>query len=123
MVTSGPSLSRLAAAVGPLTFGIERRAHPRVGFDCPVRWGMEGAGRIGWARDASESGAGFIVRSSEAPEVGQMLELVFKLDNYCEWMVDRKAEVCWSQMVEPGVYHIGVRLHGSQFGRSRFPRV
>lgn len=123
MVTCGPSLSRMAAAVGPLTFGTERRAHPRVGFDCPVRWGTDGADRIGWARDASESGAGFIARSSEAPEIGQKIELVFKLDNYCEWMVDRKAEVCWSEMIEPGVYHIGVKLHSSQFGRNRLARM
>jgi len=81
-----------------------------VGFDCPVRWGTEGEARIGWAQDASENGAGFTIRTTTPPSVGDEVELVFKLDNYCEWLVDHRAVVQWCELAGNGAYRVGVKL-------------
>ncbi len=103
-------LSRLAKDHGPLTFGIERRAHARVGFDCPVRWGEEGQERFGWARDASECGAGFTVPAQAAPQVGDRIRLVFRLDNYCDWLIDPQARVAYCEPADGGLCHVGVQF-------------
>jgi hypothetical protein len=103
-------LSQLAQTHGPLTFGPERRTHARVGFDCPVRWKAEGEDRFGWARDASECGAGFTVPCHGAPAVGDRIHLVFQLDNYCDWLIDRHAGVKYWEPIEGGLCHIGVQF-------------
>jgi hypothetical protein len=104
-------ISRLTAVThGPLSFGPDRRAHTRVSFDCPVRWGGEGEERIGWARDASECGAGFIVPAHGAPEVGERIRLIYRLDNYCDWLIDRKAKVLWSEPTDGGLCQVGVQF-------------
>jgi len=104
-------ISRLTAVTdGPLSFGSDRRAHTRVSFDCPVRWGGEGEERIGWARDASECGAGFTVPAHGAPEVGDRIRLIYRLDNYCDWLIDRKAKVLWSEPTDGGLCQVGVQF-------------
>ena len=116
MLTKKRSLSRLAVNNGPLCFGPDRRSHARVGFDCPVRWGNDGNDRVGWARDASESGAGFILKTKNAPSIGETGRLVFQLDNYCEWLVALKAVVQWCKPDEGDVCHVGVRLCSPEMG-------
>jgi hypothetical protein len=93
-----------------LCFGPDRRAHPRVGFDCPIQWGTDGTARVGWARDASETGASFSLQAMIAPAVGQTGRLVFRLDNYCEWLVDIEAVVQWCKPGDGSLCHVGVRL-------------
>ena len=103
-------ISQLAETHGPLTFGPERRTQARVGFDCPVRWGDEGQERFGWARDASESGAGFTVPAHSAPTMGDRVRVVFQLDNYCDWLINRQAHVRYCEPIEGGLCHIGVQF-------------
>jgi hypothetical protein len=103
-------LSQMAEVHGPLTFGPERRAQVRVGFDCPVRWGPEDRERFGWARDASECGAGFTVPAHGAPAVGDRVRVVFRLDNYCDWLVNKQARVTWCAPIDGGLYHVGVQF-------------
>lgn len=88
----------------------ERRAFPRVEFDCPARWSTGGADRCGWARDASEAGAGFTVRSISAPQVGQSIQLSFELDPRLEWVVDENAIVERCDEQGNGLWEVGVRL-------------
>ncbi|HSW46729.1 MAG TPA: PilZ domain-containing protein [Phycisphaerae bacterium] len=103
-------ISQVAETHGPLTFGAERRTHVRVGFDCPVRWGGAGQEHFGWAKDASECGAGFLVPAHGAPAVGDRIRVVFRLDNCWDWLVDKNASVRWSVPVDGGLYHVGVRF-------------
>lgn len=103
-------MNQLAETHGPLTFGPERRAHARVGFDCPVRWGDEGQERVGWARDASDCGAGFTVPLSSAPAPGERVRLIFQLDNYCDWLLNRQARVKYCEPIEGGLCHVGVQF-------------
>ncbi len=103
-------MNQLAETHGPLTFGPERRAHARVGFDCPVRWGDEGQERFGWARDASDCGAGFTVPLSSAPAPGERVRLIFQLDNYCDWLLNRQARVKYCEPIEGGLCHVGVQF-------------
>jgi len=88
----------------------DRRASSRIRFDCPVRWRRGGADRYGWARDASEAGAGFTVRSLGAPAVGDTIRLVFELDDRYEWVVDEKAVVRRCDPRDHGLCEVGVRL-------------
>ena len=110
MLTNKRSLSRLAAENGPLCFGPDRRAHPRIGFDCPIQWGADGTDRLGWARDASEGGASFTMKALSAPPVGKTGRLIFQLDNYCEWLVALKAVVRWCKPCDGDMCLVGVRL-------------
>jgi len=88
----------------------ERRAFPRVGFDCPVRWNTGGVDRFGWARDASEGGAGFTVRSISKPGVGQTIHLAFELDPLLEWVADTEATVERCDELDDGLWNVGVRF-------------
>lgn len=89
---------------------MDRRSHARVGFDCPVRWGAGQEERLGWARDASETGAGFSVQADRAPSVGDRIRLVFQLDNYCDWLLDRQAVVTHCTPIDGGLCSVGVQL-------------
>jgi hypothetical protein len=111
MIAELPSLARMTAQQGPTSFGSghDRRGHARVGFDCPVRWCKDGTDRFGWARDASESGAGFTVPTSAAPQIGEEIAVVFRLDNYCDWEICDRARVVWRDDASSGTSHIGVR--------------
>jgi hypothetical protein len=94
------------------TFGLPReyRVRPRLRFDCPIRWSCGGVDRFGIARDASEIGAGFTVRSLSQPQVGQEIRLVFELDDDHEWIVDEKAVVARCDPRPDGLCDVGVRL-------------
>ncbi len=109
MVTQ-PLMSRIIEHEGPLTFGPERRSHARVAYDCPVRWGADGQERFGWARDASERGAGFLIPANGAPCVGDRVRVVFQLDNCWDWLIDKQARVRYCEPVEGGLYHVGVEF-------------
>lgn len=100
----------MAAENGPLCFGPDRRAHARVTFDCPIQWSPDGADRMGWARDASEAGASFTLKAANTLQVGEAGRLVFRLDNYYEWLVSHQAVVRWCKSGDGGLYHVGVRL-------------
>jgi len=113
MVTERLPLARMAAYQGPLSFGSDRRSQHRVGFDCPVLWARDGVERFGWARDASEGGAGFTVPAAAAPKVGDTVKIVFRLDNCCDWLVCGRAEVTWRQETYGGMCHVGVRRAAS----------
>jgi len=91
-----------------MSFGSDRRAHVRVGFDCPIHWGKDGTTRFGWARDASEVGAGFTVPTEAAPEIGESVSVIFRLDNYCDWQVCEEARVVWRRDTGTGMSHVGV---------------
>lgn len=88
----------------------ERRAFLRVGFDCPVRWNTGGADRPGWARDASEAGAGFTTHAISAPEIGQTIQLIFELDPQLQWIADESAIVQRCEKQGDGLCNVGVRL-------------
>jgi len=88
----------------------DRRASSRIRFDCPVRWGRGGADRFGWARDASEQGAGFTVRSLSAPSLDDTIRLVFELDDRYEWVVDDNAVVRRCDPRDDGMCEVGVQL-------------
>ena len=100
----------LSAPKPSTTRSPERRAHERVGFNCPVRWDAGGVDRVGWARDASERGAGFTTRAISAPQVGQGIRLVFELDSVREWVLDERAIVARCDPGDQGLCQIGVRL-------------
>lgn len=89
----------------------DRRAFPRIPFDCPVRWNSGGADRPGRARDVSEGGAGFTVRAMSAPKVGQAIRLMFELDPRLEWIVDERATVERCDEQSSGLWDVGVRLN------------
>ncbi len=115
-----------ATPAGPLCFGPDRRRHTRLVFDCPVRWcvreartagaGVKGAGsrvgqdRIGWARDASETGVGLMVRTDAMPAIGDRIQVVFQLDNYCDWPIGHDAVVQWCESVGSGLCNLGIEL-------------
>ncbi|HOA72210.1 MAG TPA: PilZ domain-containing protein [Phycisphaerae bacterium] len=88
----------------------ELRAVPRIPFDCPARWTSGGVERFGTARDASEAGAGFIVRADSRPELGQTVRLVFELDDTHHWLLDEQAVVTRCTPRPDGRYDVGVRL-------------
>ena len=110
MKREAPFVSALCAFDQSASSPQENRAFPRVGFDCPVRWSTGGADRCGWARDASEAGAGFTVRSISAPQVGQTIQLSFELDPRLEWIVDENAVVERCDEQGNGLWEVGVRL-------------
>lgn len=93
-------------------FGLrgDYRVRPRLQFDCPIRWNCDGVDRFGMARDASEIGAGFTVRSLSRPLVGQAIRLVFELEDDHEWIVDDQAIVARCDRRADGLYDVGVRL-------------
>ena len=88
----------------------EDRSALRLEFDCPIRWSCGGVDRFGIARDASETGAGFTVRSISQPSVGQEIRLVFELDGTCEWVVDERAIVTRCDPRPDGMTDVGVQL-------------
>ena len=94
----------------PLPMESERRRHMRIGFDCPVRWNIGGVDRVGWARDVSESGAGFLVRPINAPDPGEDIRLIFELDENHQWMVDDRAHVQRCESRPDGLVEVGVQL-------------
>ena len=88
----------------------ERRANPRIPFDCPIRWSTGGVDRNGWARNVSDNGAGFTVRSLCLPSVGQAVRVVFELDSTLEWLVDEQATVVRCQQICPDLWDVAVRF-------------
>lgn len=94
----------------PFALPGENRARPRLQFDCTIRWNDGGVDRLGTARDASEIGVGFTVRSICRPHVGQAIRLVFELDDGYEWMVDDRAVVTRCDLRPDGLCDVGVRL-------------
>ena len=88
----------------------EDRSALRLEFDCPIRWSCGGVDRFGTARDASEIGAGFTVRSISQPCIGQEIRLVFELDGIYEWVVDERAIVTRCDPRPDGMTDVGVRL-------------
>jgi hypothetical protein len=66
--------------------------------------------RYGLARDVSETGAGFTVRTICQPRVGQKIRLVFELDDDYEWVVDDRAVVTRCDPRSDGLCDVGVRL-------------
>lgn len=88
----------------------EQRRRPRLRFDCPIRWSTGGVDRFGEARDVSEIGAGFTVRTLNRPAVGQNITLVFELDDEYEWVVDDRATVARCDERGDGLWDVGVQL-------------
>lgn len=88
----------------------ERRLHPRIGFDCPVRWSLGGADRAGLARDVSEAGIGFIARALSAPRPGQRVRIALELDEEQEWPADDDATVVRCEPQGNNLYSVGLRL-------------
>ena len=109
----------MAADYGPMSFGLDRRRYVRIGFDCPIRWSVDGTERSGWARDASEGGAAITVPAGGAPKVGETVSVTFQLDNYCDWPVSSKARVAWRQDTDNGMCHLGLRIPVSQTATRR----
>ena len=101
-------MSRIPSPESMLSPMPERRACPRIGFDCPVRWNRGGADGVGWARDASESGAGFVARDICAPAVGQKITLVYELEPDLEWVLDENATVVRCDDRPGGLQSVGV---------------
>jgi len=114
MLTKKRTLSRLAAENGPMCFGPDRRAYPRIAFDCPIHWRSDRTSRIisrmGWACNASEIGASFTLRGMHQPIVGETGRLVFHVDNYYHWLLGQKAVVEWCKPIDGGLCQVGVRL-------------
>jgi hypothetical protein len=101
---TGSPRDRIRAIVG-------RRSALRIPFDCPARWSTAcGVDRFAQARDASESGAGLIVRAIGRPRVGERIRLAFELDEEHEWVLDAQAEVVRCDPRPDGLYDVGVRL-------------
>lgn len=130
MLTHPIDAADVPAQTSPLCSGPDRRRHTRLAFDCPVRWRArktetDGAGsksrkrsaghdRIGWARDAGESGVGLMVRTDSMPAVGDRIEVVFQLDNYCDLPIGQDAVVRWTQPIGDGLCNLGIELAQSQ---------
>lgn len=75
-----------------------------------MRWTAGGVDRAGWARDVSDNGAGFTVRSLSAPPVGAKIRVVFDLEEDQEWVVDERAIVTRCDEHSQGLCDIGVRF-------------
>ena len=96
---------------------MERRRHPRIGFDCPIRWNTGGVDRPGWSRDVSEENAGFTVRAISAPVVGERIGLIFELEPTLDWLVHEEATVRRCDQRQPGIYDVGVQFSYAQHTR------
>ncbi|HQA43122.1 MAG TPA: PilZ domain-containing protein [Phycisphaerae bacterium] len=91
----------------------ERRQHPRLGFDCPLRWCADGVDQTGWTHDISEGGIGFLTRAASVPRPGQRVGVVLDLDEEREWTVDDQATVVRCESRGRGLYSVGLRLSRS----------
>ena len=89
----------------------DRRAHLRIGFDCPCRWNDGGVDRRGFSRDISPNDAGFTVRAISAPEVGQDIRLIFELEPEREWLASERATVKRCDLRTDGLCDVGVELN------------
>ncbi len=91
----------------------DRRAHLRLGFDCPIRWSDGGVDRPGRSRNISPYDAGFTVRPLSVPDVGQDISLVFELDPKRDWLVSPRAKVTRCDLRDDGLWDVGVELNQS----------
>lgn len=89
---------------------LDRRRHPRLGFDCPLRWTDGGPDRMAWVRDISEQGVGLVTRGLSTPKPGQQIHLVAELDDERDWLIDPAATVVRAEPIGNGLYSVGVFL-------------
>lgn len=92
-----------------LSLTVERRVSPR--HRCTERqavtWknGLLGIRRHGWLYDASDEGFSFLADASDAPRVGQSVEIIRESDDARSW-----ATVVRNQPVAAGRVLVGCRL-------------
>lgn len=88
----------------------ERRWHPRIDFKCPLRWNDGGADRMGWTRNASETGLNFLTRAISAPVRGQRIAVNLEFDESHDCLLDSDATVVRCDPCGDGLCTVGLRL-------------